>query len=220
MAKISIPPRVLPGFIELSSITPEQVEGISSFLNQMKVGTKFSDIQEYFQSILGIKSSRSIVNTLSTFGEILEPTQSNFEDLTNDLIESVIELTTNEKEIDLSESKILSLKNNLLEIFSNSNNLKLTLKAIKVGVENENLYGEASIISDIRLVFNDELEEATRNGIILHRLHINFRNKRKEDEIFLTLDLQDLKNLKENIERAVKKEEIIKINYSQNINFI
>lgn len=220
MSKITIPPRALQGFIEIASLTSEQAEKVSTFLRQMQVGTKFNEINEYLYSSLNIKTSRSIVNTFSTFGEILEPTEINFEDLTNNLIESVVELTKKDKDKELDEDKLKALKRNLLLIFENSKNLKLTLKAFKLEFENDNLYSDARIISDIRLIFNDELEDTKRNGIILHRLHINFKKKRVDDEMFFTLDLKDLKNLKEDIDRAIKKEEIIKSDYNKNINFI
>jgi hypothetical protein len=217
MANIVIPEAVLPGFVQISKLSKKQIEGFITFLKEIPVGTKMKDVNDFLQSSLNIKASKSIVETLISFSELLEPSDVNFEELTNDLTSAFKSLITDEE---ITAPQVESLKSNLLQIFQNSKNLKLTLKAFKLAHEDDFVYLESRIITDIRLVFNDNLVETKRSALIIHRLHIGFRENKDFSELFLTLNSSDLRELKEDIERALKKEELIKKDYKDVINFI
>ncbi len=71
------------------------------------------------------------------------------------------------------------------------------------------------MITDVRLIFNEDINDKERYSIILHRLHINFRKNKKPDDIYLTMDLNDLQDLRDIIDRAIRKEEVIREDYEQ-----
>lgn len=54
---------------------------------------------------------------------------------------------------------------------------------------------------------------------MVHRLHVRFRKANEINDVYLSLDMEELKDLKSEIERAIKKEEIIK-DYNDTIGFI
>ena len=215
MPRIKIPDLALPGFEAIAQLNEEQSQKFSQFLNSLPVGSKMEDINNYLFSELNVTDSRSIVQTLVSFRELLEADNVDFEELSSSLVNSYKE-TKNEGR----EEEAYFLKRNLQLIFSNSKNLKLTLKAKQLSTEDSFIYSDSKIITDIRLVFNDEIEDEKRNAIVIHKLHLEYYQNKEIQDIFLTLDLSELKKLKDNIDRAIKKEDVIKKDYESIIHFI
>ncbi|MCW3106505.1 MAG: hypothetical protein JWQ09_1011 [Segetibacter sp.] len=213
MAQIYIPEDVFPGFIEIAKLPEAKAKQFASFLGNVTIGINFenflSEIDDYLFFELKIKSSKRIVETIISFGDLIEKEDFNAEITATALAESFKDLS---KE-DLNPKEFKSLKSNLFLILSNSQNLKLTLKALELAHESENVFRESKIITDIRLIFNENLNDKDRNSIILHRLHISFRKNKRPDDIYMTMDLNDLHDLREIIDRAIKKEEVIREDY-------
>ncbi len=213
MAKVYIPDDVFPGFTELAKLPHEKVVKFASFLRNITVRINFEDflseIDDYLSSQLKIRSSRQIVETLISLGDLIGKANFNSEVTATSLTESFKELSAEE----LTSKELKALKSNLILILSNSQNLKLTLKALELAHEGENVFREAKIITDIRVIFNEDLDEKGRNSMILHRLHIAFKKNKRPDDIYMTMDLQDLNLLRDGIDRAIRKEEIIRKDY-------
>lgn len=214
MAKLIIPSSVIDGFKEIAKLNENQITEFAEYLQQMEVGTKFDAIDKFISSIITSIDSGSIVRTVISFGDLLDGDDIKFDELAHELRESVEDIFSEESDLNFER-----LEANLLKIFQNSKNLKLTTKVFNLLVQNNNIYIEGKIISDIRLVFNDNLTESNRNGVIIHRLNITVQNKKENSDIVISLDNSDLKKLKDIIERALLKEEIIKEDY-ENIHFI
>lgn len=64
------------------------------------------------------------------------------------------------------------------------------------------------IISDLRPIFSKNVEESPKAAIVIHKLHIHFSAGMEDEhkDIYLALDSDDLTALKEQIERAEKKQ--------------
>lgn len=74
-------------------------------------------------------------------------------------------------------------------------------------------------LDDMRLLFNDEIESPPGCGVILHQLKIEYVENGKRKSVFVSLNRDDVRELSENLQRALKKEEVIKEN-QPNIKFI
>jgi hypothetical protein len=68
----------------------------------------------------------------------------------------------------------------------------------------ERIFLTARIFSDIRPVFGDSIESASA-AVVVHNLKITVRRNEKEEDIFIALDNNDLRELKEVVDRAEKK---------------
>lgn len=215
MARIKIPPSALSGFTAISKLDESQIKVISDYLENMPVGTKMQDVDGFLSYTLNIDESQNIVQTLRSFSELLQPPNVDFEALASNLASSYKEQANDE----VTENTENNLRRNLYFIFIHSTNLKLTLKAYDLIGEDNYLFTNAKIVTDIRLVFNDDIEDSARNAFVVHYLHIDyFKDGLKK--IQLTLDLSDLKKLKGQLERAINKEDIIKKDYEKSFNFL
>ena len=89
------------------------------------------------------------------------------------------------------------------------------LKAQDLIRENPNNFYESRIVSDIRIVYDDdsELQKKEQFALIVHHLRIKYFSKAKpRDEIFISLDIADLHNLRKVIDRAIEKDELMRTN--------
>ncbi len=216
MKKVFIPEPVLPGFKIISSFTQGDVGKLTSYLKNIPVGDSLINLNNDIEKLFDFKTASELLKTIMSFNELIGKKGETFDDVAKNLSESYNETVEGDVEV----SKIKNLEDNLLQILKNYKNLGLSLKARDLMVENENNFQESRIISDLRLVFDDELENKKRHGVIIHRLHIEYRHQRTYKDIYVSLDLQDLQQLKEEIERAIKKHEIIKNDYKDSITFV
>jgi hypothetical protein len=216
MSKISIPERVLPGFDILSNLEKSKLNNLIGYLKNIKVGIKFDVLATELEEFFNPKDSNLIVLTLISFSELFENTDRNFNQLAEELATSYVEISNSEINLDTKNK----LQNNLLEIFNNCNQLITTLKAKGLAVENENTLTSVKLLSDIRPVFNLKIEEKDRSAIILHKIHLEYQKESESKDIFITLDSDDLRILLKTIERAIKKDQIIRDDYQGVFNFI
>ena len=125
----------------------------------------------------------------------------------------------------ISEQDLPIFQEKLSVILKNCNSIRQTIRAITLNRDNEEIFKEAKIISDIRLIFQNDIKEKNRDALIIHRLR-KLITYRIDDEIqhqnvhFFTLDSADLIKLKEQIERALEKEKQIISSYENIISFI
>lgn len=219
MARIKIPSSALPGFEAISNLDPVQLDRISQYLITNPVGASLTELHEFLLEFLKASNAREIVNTLVSLSDLLSPPDVDLESLSNKLSESYIEQSSTLDNNSQLELKKQNLKNNLFQIFQNATNLKLTLKALDLIGGDNYVFRNSRIVTDIRPVFNDDLESNQRNAVIIHYLHIDYINEMPK-KIILSLDLSDLKNLKGIIERAIAKNEIIKKDYQPPFTFL
>lgn len=99
-------------------------------------------------------------------------------------------------------------------LVANNGALVLFFKRNLLKSYNERTYLESEIITDVRFIFDTELTSKNRNAIILHNLRLKIDSSKGDDDIYVSLDLEHLKELKACVERAILKEEIIKGDYS------
>jgi len=113
----------------------------------------------------------------------------------------------------LSDSKLKtkdgnydSIKSIFKKILSLDINVGIISKIPYLSQENPNIYLTSHVITDLRYIFYKDPSEIPDYAIIKHTLKIDTITTRKVSEIFLTLNIKDLIELKNNIERAIKKE--------------
>ncbi len=109
---------------------------------------------------------------------------------------------------DFSAEKRESLRKRLSLLLDFDQSLGVTSKAFDVMTENERVFCDARILSDLRPVFAAGKEEAL-GAVIIHNLRIGFHRAGKHQELYFALDTDDIQKLKEVIERAGKKTAVL-----------
>lgn len=88
--------------------------------------------------------------------------------------------------------------------------LRILAKALELGTVAANATGEVRIVTDIRPIFLDEPDapDAIAQSVLLHTLRLE--SAHDEAVVYATMDTQTLRELKQAIERALRKEDAIR----------
>jgi len=216
MTKFQIPEAFLPGFTELSKLSSDDAEKIGTLLNQIPVGATIQDFREAFTEADLPENIQVTAETVFSMGALLAgETGGDIAELTAGLSKAFQERNQGK----ITDEETQQLKRNLLIILKNGDNLKKTYKAYQLFSENACIYRNSRVMTDIRLLFNDEPDSNPRSGLIVHQVKIEFVENEEPKSFFVSLDREDLINLSENLQRALKKEESIKRN-QDTINFL
>lgn len=99
-----------------------------------------------------------------------------------------------------------------LSFLLNSQHIYYAAKASDLITESENVYIRARLVTDIRPVFDKDLKENVIAGMVIHHLHIHYQSKEEgpHNDIYISLDSNDIKSLKEHLIRAEDKEKALK----------
>jgi hypothetical protein len=108
--------------------------------------------------------------------------------------------------IDISATLASVLQSRLSQLLS-TDAVSFRSKAVSVLREQNHAFCNSRILTDIRPVFEVDLETAPSSAFIIHTLRISFHRAGSIDEFFVALDKDDLANLQEVVERAQKKDD-------------
>lgn len=216
MAKIQIPNQFIPGFENLFNLSEDDFLKLIQELNLIPIGIGPKKFVEILVSKFESSQIISISSTIFSLGNILNTLELPIEEFASELTNSYSDI----KELKLNVHDKKHLENRVLLVLKNIGSLKLTFKALSLLRENNQNLTESHIITDIRLVFQEQIENRERHAVIIHKLKLEFRKDNENKEFFLALDNNDLVKLKRQIERALEKEELIKQDYQNTISFI
>ncbi len=84
-------------------------------------------------------------------------------------------------------------------------------KAGPVMTEHEKIFQDARILTDLRLIFHPDLSERPNAGVIVHMLRLTTRDVLGGQQAqYFALDANDIRFLKQLLDRAIKKEETMR----------
>ena len=215
MANYKIPEQFIPGFKELSSLKKDLTYKVSDVLKKLDIGDGPETLAKKLSDIKHLSKSDLSLISFTIFSLISLAQKENIEHLVDGLTQAY---SLENKEA--QEDEITNLKNNLIIILNSIDKINLTFKAKILQSEYDKIFTDCRVISDIRLIFLDKLNESPKQALVIHNLKVEYQQNEKIKESFFALDLDDLIMLKEQIERAIEKEKIIKGKINQEINFI
>ena len=136
--------------------------------------------------------------------------------LTKNLAESYKELSR----VGINSKETNKLKANLLQILSNFERIQLVDKVREYKVENSNNFREFKLLTDIRFMQTDEGAENGKYGIVLHKFYIEYQNSIPRNELHLHVSIEDLIELKAEIEKAIERDKTLRESFLGDIKLI
>src|SRR6266496_699761 len=121
-----------------------------------------------------------------------------------ELAEGVTNSSAVSKSADFPPEKKKKLSDRLTRLLQINGALSVTSKAIDVMTEHDRVFCGARILSDIRPVFSETLENAAA-AVIIHNLEIGYHQDGTHHDFYVALDTEDIQKLKQVIDRAEKK---------------
>jgi hypothetical protein len=216
MVKFQIPEIFKPGFEALAQLDGKSFNMFAEVVKGLPPGNSLKIYAEKINK-LPLKGIEDISKTILSLGNLQSSFEGTPQQLADDLADSFAFLKASEGEQITTEAKSV-LSSKILTILK-CENLRLTFKALNLVSENDQIFRDARVVSDVRLIFNDDLKDQSRSGVIIHRLKLEYQKNSSLKEFYLSLATDDLQKLRRQIDRALEKEVILKSDYS-NINFI
>ncbi len=96
------------------------------------------------------------------------------------------------------------LRENLQLIFD----LKVVQASMKAWIlvsDHHKIYLASRIITDIRPVFDEDLDRPLKASLITHTLKLTVRSDGEQKQVYVAIDTNDLKELRANVDRALEK---------------
>lgn len=218
MVSIQIPTPFLPGFQSLVNITAEQAHEIAMFLQEIQVGTGNNNFEKQFNERFPKLAESRVASTIFSIGGFRETelNEKSVKEIAVLLSEAFERQSRSALEANLKEH----LQQNLEIILNSAAKLALTYKVFGLLSENNRVFRQSRIVTDLRFIFNSELENKERKAVLIHNLRFNVTENEERKDYYFSLDSNDLQKLKEQINRAIEKEQLIKEQYGDAISII
>lgn len=218
MAIYTIPEKVIPGFEQIIELDKTQLDFFKGILENFSTGSLSNDALESMalKANISLQKVDGIMEALVSMTEIYLRSKNTPEKFSEDFTQSFIIENKNARNLDL-----IKFKENITALVSAmGQQMRLTIKAREIITSNQNNYAQAKIISDIRIVYDDEssLDKKDQLAVLVHNLRIRYNSIEKK-QLIISLDLSDLYSLKEVIERAIEKDKLIRGN-THNLTFV
>ena len=214
---ISIPNRVLPGFEVLIDLSKLEFEKILDYLKNIEIKDSFDKISSDINDLSGNNNGFELFKTILSFSQLIQKNDNESEVDINDVAKG---LTASYSNLNKNFEKKDLLENRLADILQDYDKIQHCIFIKEITSSNENNFVESNIITDIRPIINENINSKKRYSMILHKLILEYQSNSEFKEIQLTLDLKDLKKLKNVLEKAINNEETIKTDYSKNFQFL
>lgn len=216
MANYKLSKEFLNGIEALITLDENSFQNMIRVISELKAGTGPKNFRKQVEESLPGSKIDYLSSALYSLGDFYASEKKTLEDTVNELNQSY----WLGKESTQRETDELLLVNRLKLILEHYASFKTTFKAISLLTENDRLFRESRIITDVRLMFSEQLEESISNAVIVHQLKLSTLSNGKKEELYLSLDDSDLETLKETLDRAIKKGEKIRSDFHDRLNFI
>lgn len=206
--RVTIPQGSVPGFKVLADLSEESFSAVLGAVKTIPVGALPTSYRKTFRvPNIPTGDMDALGRMVFSFGSLMSQYDNKLVVTPADLLDSYLEQT--KQSLDDTAKGIL--RDRLGKVLSASINLSVTYKA--TALLNANIVlQDLKIYSDVRFVFEDE--ELTRLGeysVLFHNLSIDYGHGDETKNLSITVDGEQLLELRKTIDRAIKKEELMRM---------
>jgi len=151
---------------------------------------------------------KKITNAINGLHYALASTKATISDVVEGAVASVSRWFP-ESLRDPSTEEDLKLK---LRVLLSVKSIALSNKAYSLRAEQERIFLDGRVLTDVRPVFAEDLNDPLPAALICHTLRLTYEvaGKAENQEFFLAMGSKDLESLKDALERAMKKSMVLK----------
>ena len=213
MPMYGIPPQVIPGLQQIITLDEKQLNSVGNIFTAIESEENLREATGKSAPEIGIsiQDVETIIRALISMSGIYSESKDTPEKFSEDFTQSFSLHANNTNKDELAQ-----FKKNITYLLSRIGvKMRRIIKTREVITENQNNFFESRIISDIRIVFDDDnnLDKADQLAVIVHNLRIRYAsNASPRGEIFISLDIADLHHLQKVIDRAIEKDKVMRTN--------
>ena len=220
MAKLNIPERYRAGVSAIRSLDEQSVQAIKTALDG--TGRQESDDPGAVQSTSGNMAITAVTSVSSVkpaefklIGEAIAAlygVKSSRDVSTEAFAEEICDALESipEENLRLPQTERAQFKEKLLALLS-ADVFGLVTKIRELTIEHERTFCHARIVTDLRPVFGSSVEDGPRAMLVEHILRLAYhQGSEKPQDFYVALDADDLRTLRQIIDRAEAKAKTLK----------
>lgn len=223
---LTVPPEALRPIQSLLDLSDENIQKIVKAVAEAHSKFNINDLAAEVTQRTGFPRSLTdgIVQIIATLYKARESADMSLEAFVDEQVAPAVKSTflaqagrdkdkkkTNTKPEDETDAMWARFRPFLAATLALDDTLGTAAKAGPVMTDHERIFDDARILTDARLIFHADLSEKPNAGIIVHMLRIVTRDifGHREPQFF-ALDSNDVRFLRQLLDRAIKKEETLK----------
>jgi hypothetical protein len=203
MSPITIPKSAYPAIQHLIHLGPSDFDAFLDALSKAEPSLNKDDFWKHVAKHVE-RIDKAVVESILHEIFLMDDARSELE--LDGFVEAVAEAATEakSKEFPIEEGDRKILKDRLARIFDGRKGLSITMKAMGVVADQDHLFLNARILTDIRPVFN-ESGDSVDAAVIVHNLRIHYGVDRDHKDFYVVLDTGDIQALRDVLDRADAK---------------
>ena len=217
MTELHIPEEFKPGFKLLLNIDEQTINGFIDAFQQaepLQINDLVSAVTSRVNTLTR-KEVKDVIETLISIHNLRDYLQENHNTSTEEVIEKISQAVEDDEELDITDEQKPEFERRLVTFLDFDNILSFTSKAIEVLRDHERLFQSSRIHTDMRPVFESDLEDSPIGVAIVNMLKIEYVDLDGKHEFFVALDANDLKQLREQLDIADRKVKAIELMLNQ-----
>ena len=212
MIKLTIPKEDRKPLIDLFLLDQAKRDAFLEIIRDPANVPSTGDFVRHLQSITKASKDEAdeMVRALFTIYALMDTSHESIDSVAALLLDTFKGF--DEKKIkQATPDKFLSFQDFIKNVLSLHDSLGVRAKAYRLQPEHQHLFIRSEIYSDIRPVFRPDNPDINPSAVVIvHSLKVTYRESGKKQEIYFGLDNEDLCELRDTVERAIKKHETIK----------
>lgn len=220
MANYQIPPRRLPGLKALLEMSDETIIRFEEAAQDLPRGLRPDDVADHLaqEGVLPESTAREVVRALSSIYSLKKEVNADLDELVEGICDALKKL--DEDSTEPPDRDWDKFKTHFKKLLSMDSTLGMSFKTFYLSIQNEKTYIESNIFSDIRPAFYSQIDDGFDTAAIIHNLQIEYHKDQTHEVIQIVLDGADVGKLKEQLDRAEKKEKAIIRQFKNKIAFL
>lgn len=202
MASLNFPESAYPAVQHLIRLSPDD---FNAFLEALTRAEPALDQDKFWSHVVPHVTQidpavvKSIVTEIVNMATAMSVMDFKIDDFASELADAAF--AAKSKKFPFEESDKGLLKERLLKVFGGRKGLRITTKAMGVMVDQDRVFYNARILTDVRPVF-DEKGDSVDAAVIVHNLRIHYGQDGSHKDFYVALDTSDIHDLREALNRA------------------
>ncbi len=209
--EIEIPKRYEAGLAALIQLDEEKRAKFLSAIRDQPAALNLDKLASEVAIQLSVEEheASSMLNALTSLFLARSKTSQPARGFAENVIAAAI--ATGKSKLDPTQAGIETFTDFLKEALSYNESFGVTARARELAYEQQNLYCTGRLLTDIRPVFRPDIIDTPVAATVVHNLHISYHQGGDYKDFYISLDHEDILNLKQILERALQKENSLKV---------
>ena len=205
-----IPEEYQTGLAKIVSLSDSHIKELLEIFENTPVILNVKKFNQELLPKINFLESGEAKNLIETIGSLYE-LRSQLDLSTEEFVDEITNVVkeSQNKKLKLTENNNKKFKQRLTDLLA-VKTLGLRSKAVNLIVDHDIIFQDAKMVTDIRPIFDSNIEKSPIGAVIIHNLKIEYKQNDEIKNFYIALDEKDVTTLLGLIKRTQTKSESLK----------